>query len=234
MIPVADIAVEIPTPLPDCELPSSDEVTEEGFGFFRGTWYLGRVSVRNAIETVEQEAECIAWLDRLSERHEQFEALAKAIEHADPGLLPEPLRTRVVGDRAHQYFDADDEIETHWLDGLEIGVAGLTHALSTVRCLTAASCRAHHRASWSDCPVVFFAAASWRIPILAGLAAESGCGLEEDRGMLKVYAPSVRHTNGLARHLLVSRARFRRALRTNGRSAPRISRLETGNERRER
>lgn len=95
--------------------------------------------------------------------------------------------------------------------GLEAGVAGLCNALSVVGCVTAASCRTHATPpSWSDCPVVFFAAPTWRVELLAELISAEGCGLEDERGMLKIYAPSVREMHGLAQRLLTERARFRR------------------------
>jgi hypothetical protein len=96
------------------------------------------------------------------------------------------------------------------LCGLEIGVAGLTYALSSVGFLTAASCRAHEsHSSWTDCPVVFFGAHKWRAVILAGFALQANCGIGQDRGMLTLYAPSIRNLMSLAQALLANRTRFR-------------------------
>ncbi len=95
--------------------------------------------------------------------------------------------------------------------GLEIGVAGITHALSAIRCLTAASCRSHISShSWSDCPVVFFAAPAWRLELLAELIAAARCGLRADRNMLSIVAPSITHMHGLAQSIVAERGRFRR------------------------
>jgi hypothetical protein len=97
------------------------------------------------------------------------------------------------------------------LDGLEIGVAGLAHALASVGCLTAASCRSHvSDRSWSDCPVVFFAAPAWRLELLADLIAAAGCGLEADRGMLPIVAPSIVHMHALGEKIVAERGSFRR------------------------
>ena len=97
------------------------------------------------------------------------------------------------------------------LDGLEVGVAGLSLALSAVGCLTAASCRSHPTEhSWSDYPVVLFAAPPWRVEILAQMLAPERCGLGAGRDMLSIYAASVRHMHNLAERILAERARLRR------------------------
>lgn len=97
------------------------------------------------------------------------------------------------------------------LGGLEVGVAGLSHALAVIRCLTAASCRSHPTSrSWSDFPVVFFRAPTWRVELLAELISSENCGLEEGRDMLTIYASSVRDTHALARRILRERSRFRK------------------------
>lgn len=78
-------------------------------------------------------------------------------------------------------------------------------------CLTAASCRWHSRdRSWSDCPVVFFAAPAWRLELLAELIAGAGCGLVADRGMLTIYAPSIVQMHALGERVVAERGRFRR------------------------
>jgi len=64
--------------------------------------------------------------------------------------------------------------------------------------------------SWSDAPVVFFAAPEWRVELLAELVSHAGCGLGADRDMLTVYGASVWDTNGLARQILSERGRFRK------------------------
>jgi hypothetical protein len=78
-------------------------------------------------------------------------------------------------------------------------------------CLTAASCRWHSRdRSWSDCPVVFFAAPAWRLELLAELIADTGCGLHADRGVLAIYAPSIVQVHALGERIVTERGRFRR------------------------
>lgn len=46
MIPAADIKPDVPSPLPNCSMPSADEISEEGFGGFRGTWWIGHLPLK--------------------------------------------------------------------------------------------------------------------------------------------------------------------------------------------
>jgi hypothetical protein len=209
MIPATHMEPEVESPLPACKMPASDEITEEGFGSFRGTWFIGRAPVAEAQEIVRAEAEIMHWLDRQSSSAEEFEHLAAAIEKQDVDLLPEPLRSAASAGGLEEHL-LEQDLEAP-LGGLEIGVAGLVYTLSAVQCLTAASCRWHVGSrSWADCPVIFFVAPSWRVEILSGLIASEGCGLSSDRGMLIVYGASIRQMHGLAERVLSERGRFRR------------------------
>jgi hypothetical protein len=208
MIPAADIKTEIPSPLPTSDMPSVEENSEEGYGFFRDTWWIGQLPVKEAESTVREEIDLIHLIDQLASDPDEFELLASSIEMQDLDLLPDPLRGAAL-ECGLARFLVDEDIPP--LDGLEIGVAGLACALSAIGCLTAASCRWHIGArSWSDCPVVFFAAPAWRVELLAGLASSEGCGLGSDRGMLTVYGPSISETHNLAKRILSERRRFRK------------------------
>jgi hypothetical protein len=190
-------------------MPKPDEISDEGFGYFRETWFIGHVSVAQATVTLREEAEILDWLDDMAAGPDDFEQLAAAIENNDRDLITEPLLSAALRGGLGRFLVDDDDVAP--LSALEIGVAGLTHALSTVRCLTAASCRWHMtERSWSDCPVVFFAAPPWRVDILAEIVAAEGCGLGTDRDMLTVYAASIRETHRLAGRILTERGRFRR------------------------
>jgi hypothetical protein len=209
MIPVFDVIPTVPSPRPTCAMPAAEDISEEGFGYFRGTWFIGRVPVSEAQSTVRYEAEIIEWLDAVASSPEDFELLASAIEDGEADSLPDTLHATAVGMGIDRYLAGPEEPGP--LDGLEIGVAGLTHALSAVRCLTAASCRSHVRSdSWSDCPVVFSAAPAWRVEILAELISSEGCGLGQGRNMLTVDAASIRHAHRLAERIVAERGRFRR------------------------
>jgi hypothetical protein len=188
-------------------MPDPEEVSEEGFGGFRDTWYIGRVAKADLDSILREEAELMRIVDAVAATPEEFEELASAIEGCDLESLPEQLREAAM--REGLAACVDEEIAP--LDGLELGVAGLAHALGSVGCLTAASCRWHSRdRSWSDCPVVFFAAPPWRLELLAGLIADAGCGLLADRGMLGIYAPSIRNMHVLAETIASERKQFRR------------------------
>lgn len=214
MIPSYSVVPEISLPAgDDCGYPTSDEISDEGFGYFRGTWWLGHVPLSDARHTVEFERDLVAALDALAEDEHEFEDLAAAVEHLEPGDgdVPLLLRDTPVEGLVRPIVDGDSP-----LGGLEVGVAGLTYALSTVGFRTAASCRAHEGAkSWSESPVVLFGAHKWRAVLLAELAAEAGCGIGQDREMLTVYAPSVRNLMSLAEAVLAKRAGFRSRPKTS-------------------
>lgn len=209
MIPSADVKPAIPSPLPKCEMPKPEDVTEEGFGWFQDTWFMGRVPIAEASEVVREEGEIIAWLDRTARDPGEFEVLASAIESCETDELPDGIAKHALAAGLSAWVA--DRGDPAPLEGLEIGVAGLAHALSAIGCLTAASCRSHvTQHSWSDCPVVFFAAPSWRLAILADLIRDAECGLDGDRDMLKIYGPSIRDTHRLAKLIVSDRQRFRR------------------------
>jgi hypothetical protein len=209
VIPAVDLDPTVPTPPPECALPSAEEISEEGFGYFRGTWFMGRVPVREAAEIVACETDMIAWLDRVATSAEEFELLASAIESADTYDIDEPLLTRATAEGLDRLLPGPEDL--YPLEGLEIGVSGIAHALSALGFRTAASCRSHvNERSWSDCPIVFFAGPTWRVRILVKLVATYRCGLIERRGMLSIYARSIIDMNGLASRLLEHRTRFRK------------------------
>jgi hypothetical protein len=215
VIPSYSVVPEISLPAGnDCGYPARDEISEEGFGYFRGTWWLGHVPLSDARHTVAFERDLVAALDALADDEQEFEDLAAAVEHIEPddGDVPLLLRDTPVEGIVRPFINDESPL---W--DLEIGVAGLTYALSTVGFRTAASCRAHTGAnSWSDYPVVLFGAHKWRAVLLAELVAEADCGIDQDREMLTVYAPSVRNLMSLAEAVLTKRARFRSRPRVPG------------------
>jgi hypothetical protein len=200
----------IADPLPVSRVPPEEEISEENWGGFHDTWYLELISVDEAREVVAYERLALERLDHAAATQEEFEALASALEWGEtegpgPGLLRK-LRDEGLVELMR---DPDDFGS---LGGLELGVSGLVHALSAVGCVTAASCRWHGgERSWSDCPVVFFAAPAAKVETLAGHVRRTGCGLREARGFLVVEAASVVHLNALARSILEERTRFSQA-----------------------
>lgn len=208
MIPTVEITPEIPSATPNCTLPPREEVSEEGFGSFRGTWFIGRVPLAEAEEIVREETEILNWLDRNAASPDDFEVLARAIETQETADVAADLGREVPVGLDLLATDGGDVFP---LNGLEVGVSGLCHTLSAVGCLTAASCRSHlKQRSWSNVPVVFFRAPTWRVERLMELIAAGRCGLGEDRGMLTIHAASVTDLHRLAERLLAERGRFRR------------------------
>lgn len=79
--------------------------------------------------------------------------------------------------------------------GFEFGVSGTVEALCAAGCPTFASCGGHGEGSGgrSRHPWVLFAGDTARLLLLTDAARKAGCGLEiDDRGLLTVWAPSVR------------------------------------------
>jgi len=188
-------------------MPDPEEISEEGFGGFRDTWYIGHVAKADLEAILHEEAELMRIVDAVAATLDEFEELASAIEGCDVESLSDQLHEAATKEGLAAFFD--EEIAP--LDGLELGVVGLAYALGSVGCRTAASCRSHiGDRSWSDVPVVFFAAPQWRLELLADLIAAAGCGLVAGRGMLEIVAPSIRNMHALAETIAAQRKRFRR------------------------
>ena len=96
MIPTVDIRPHIPDPLPAAWMPSSDEISEDGFGGFRNTWLLGRVPIDEATEILAEEAHLITWLDDVARTSEEFEALATTIESGELADMSQALEDRAT------------------------------------------------------------------------------------------------------------------------------------------
>mgnify|MGYP003576600042 CR=1 FL=1 len=206
MIPECDIRPGILDPPPSCPLPKRHEIPEENWGGFRDTWYLGQVPPVEAGEVLVHEGRALACLDHVATNQEEFELLAQALEWGEIDDLPPPFLKAFNEKGMKELMRDPDDFSP--LGGLEIGVAGLVHVLSAIGCVTAASCRWHGETSWSDCPVVFFAAPDQKVEILAKLIREEGCGLRESRGLLVIEASSVTDLHSLAELIFEEIGRF--------------------------
>ncbi|MFF8293968.1 hypothetical protein ACF07M_00755 [Streptomyces globisporus] len=204
MIPSADIDVVPAFPVHlAMGLPAPDEVDEEGYGYFRDVWAIGEVGREEARAMIEEERRLVSLVDQASRNEVEFDCLAQAIEKRELEYLP-------VG-YAEQYPDSElvreaslDSDEGVPLEALELGVAGLSYALTSIGCFTAASCRSHSgEHPWADRPVIFFAAERDTVRWLTPLVAESGCGLgdgsERAPKLLVLEAPSITNFMNLAR-----------------------------------
>ncbi|GGW68498.1 hypothetical protein CP966_24730 [Streptomyces galilaeus] len=208
MIPTVDMDVDPAFPADlTMGLPDEEDVAEdEGYGCFRDVWTIGEVSRDEAVRMIEEERRLITLVDQASRTHAEFEAMAQAVEAAELDYLPAGYvaqhpnseLVRVVGDNAEDGSP---------LDALELGVAGLSYALASVGCFTAASCRSHcSDDSWSDRPVIFFAAERSTAEWLTPLVRQSGCGYADGskRGdrLLTVEAPSITNFMDLANRIV--------------------------------
>ncbi|GAB6987019.1 hypothetical protein [Nocardioides pyridinolyticus] len=186
-------------------MPSPVEISEEGFGFFRDTWLIRNVSVGDAREIISIEWRMAEVVGRLAKDGDDFERLAGIAESA---ALDDPAE-EVSAEELHALAEVVSDIPE--LCGLELGVAGLVHALASVQVLPAASCRSHPERSWSDAPVVLFAATEFRARALQPLVEETGCtfGIDAARpNLLVVRGRSIENTMALADAVVENRKSF--------------------------
>lgn len=187
-------------------MPKPDEISEDGFSFFRDVWLIRGVSVREAQEVIEEERRIVHVVDQLSVDVDDFEKLAAIAEAGGVDDSADELTRDEYSALSTVVSDMPPE-----LGGLELGVAGLVHALASVRILPAASCRSHPQRSWSDAPVVVFAATELRARALEPLVAEAGCTFTIDptrRELLGIRGQSITRMMALAGLVLAHRVDF--------------------------
>lgn len=194
----ADLPAEATFWTPDPE-DLGEDGEEGGIAYFRDTWmvYPG-TDVELTQEAIRLEAELLSLINRHAQDSGEFDAIAGALEYNDPSSLP----SRLDGPPHEELHEIiSDDLSP--IGGLEIGVSGLAHALSSAGCWPAASCRGHPEGSraWSTYPVVYFAAARDRCLTLQPLVSEARCGFmidPERPKLLCIAAASVEHTARLA------------------------------------
>jgi len=211
VIPRIDLQVDpsFPEGVP-MGMPPEDEVSEEGYGFFRGVWDISDASREDALWAIKEERRLADLVDQVTATPEEFEAVAKAVEGGAPDSLPPGFAARYPGSEVLEIVGDGDRDESV-LDGLEIGVAGLSYALSSIGCFPAASCRSHASGhSWSHRPVVLFAAERPTVHWLEPLVRDSGCGFGDGSGhgeLLLVEAPSISNLMDLANRIVTKAER---------------------------
>jgi len=187
--------------------PKGDDLSEEGFAYFRGTWLIRGVGVREAKEVIANELVLLELAERLADNPEEFDVVAGALEDDESEALPEQLTQRVAFKEIQPHLGSDPQ-----LGGLELGVAGLVYALSAVGCWPAASCRGHpNEHAWADHPVVYKACDSHRVSVLQPMVEAAGCGFGIDPSrpdLLFVEAKSIREMMSLAQLVVVVRKTF--------------------------
>lgn len=81
MIPEAKI--EVSAQLPKGArfwVPDEDDLTEDGFGWFRDTWLITDVPLSEAHDVVDEESRMVAVAAELAGDPREFESIAAAIE----------------------------------------------------------------------------------------------------------------------------------------------------------
>ncbi|MFJ2098374.1 hypothetical protein ACIOHR_14390 [Streptomyces anulatus] len=192
MIPQRD--VEISANLPKGTafwMPQREDMDEEGFSNFRDSWLILDIPVNVAGVIIDFDARMALAINAISPDEPIFEKYASAVE--------EERLTDIPGDP----FANFPEIT---LEGLDLGLSGLAHALAAIGCAPAASCRSHEGPhSWSPFPVIEFACDRARFDWLQPLVRESGCGFDIDPSrpeLLNIIACSIRETLDLAKSIV--------------------------------
>ncbi|MBD0843276.1 hypothetical protein [Streptomyces sp. TRM68416] len=201
MIPVLnyEVAPEIPERA-TFWMPTEDDIPDdEGLGYFRDVWMILNEPLEYTRRVIESERGFITLVDRLAESVQDYETLASLIENGETErVITEPLLGRLKAEaREILEWTEDDELP---LRSLELGVAGLSYALSTIGSVPVASCRGHMD-GWSDQPVVYAAIDEQRAHWLQPLVQEAGCGFHigmNREEFLAIDGPSIHHTNNLA------------------------------------
>lgn len=202
MIPRIELEIESEIPAGATYwTPAPDDIGDEGFGFFQNVWPIVDVSESEAAAVIDAERVAVAFADSGSSDEQEFEYLAKAVEDEYPDSL---------SDDAPAFMS---DLSWGGLENLELGVAGLAYALAACGFFPAASCRSHHNGmhSWSEYPVVMFAADEVHTQKLRPFIEANGCGLEGDSArsdLLCIYAPSIIEMMNLAVALLAAKEEF--------------------------
>jgi hypothetical protein len=192
-------------------MPSAEalQAEEGGIGYFHDTWVISDVARSQAGAVVAAEAHAIDALNGAADDPETFERLAEALEFNNGDFPSDDPEDEADLALLTRLSDSETPYLGGFLGGLEVGVAGLSHALGTVGCVPAASCRAHtgDRPSWADEPVVFAAIDREHADWLQPLVQKAGCGFGQDLErpeFLTIYARSIRDLNALAAAILTA------------------------------
>ncbi|WP_327691037.1 hypothetical protein OG870_16510 [Streptomyces sp. NBC_00461] len=205
MIPVTDYepTVEIPEQA-SFWMPTEDDIPDdEGLGYFRDVWMILNEPLKYSQPLIKSETEFIEIVDSVAKSVEDYETLASLIENGETGRVDLGSLQHRFEVEAPAIFDRAEEDELP-LRSLELGVAGLSYALSTIGAVPVASCRGHI-GGWSDQPVVYAAIDEQRAHWLQPLVREAGCGFHigvNREEFLAIDGPSIRHTNDLARAVI--------------------------------
>ncbi|GAA4993644.1 hypothetical protein [Streptomyces siamensis] len=157
--------------------------------------------------TDHHEYECLG-LPSWEEAAECLKEEATFLERADKSEAPDGVEAIL-----HELQDADDvgyaELMAYTFCWNDVGVAGLSLALSAARIATFYSCSSglgvsHH----ADYPTVGAVPDPERASLLARLAEQNGCGVDQVYGRWYIYARSIKDMHGLGKAVLAARDTF--------------------------
>ncbi|MER5798606.1 hypothetical protein [Streptomyces mirabilis] len=196
MIPQRDVDISSDLPAGTAFwMPRREDMSEEGFSYFRDSWLILDVPPDIAVIIIDFDVRIALTIETMSPDASVFEKYALAIEEERFEDIP--------GDPFANFPE-------YAIEGLELGVSGLAHALAAIGCAPAASCRSHEGPdSWSPCPAIEFACDRERFEWLQPLVRDSGCGFSIDPArseLLMIIAPSIRGTLDLAKAIISSYA----------------------------
>ena len=200
MIPQREVEVSSDLPAEATYwMPTEEDIPDdEGIGFFRDNWIILGWTREEASDLLTEEKRICQLVDDLSASAEVFEVFAKAVENGDAEDIPADVKE---SDRGQAFANSLSE-EYSPLEGLELGVSGLTHALCAIGCVPVASCRSHFGpSSWAHCPVVLFATTRQSAEWLQTLVAHAGCGFNADPSrpeFMVIEGPSIKNFMTLA------------------------------------
>jgi len=161
-----------------------DDMVDGNFGGFIGNWLIVGESDYGTQLAIDDERRLLTRLGQLADTAEDFDRLAHAVEDYGPNDSSRGDDYDTVISLIDGCTFNDCEM---LLDGLEIGVAGLTLALSAAGMHTVASCRGHEPgikvvSPWSTFPLVAFTAEREQISRLQPLVRDVGAGFDLCQG----------------------------------------------------
>jgi len=181
--------------------PDRDEIGDDCFGFFQDGWPILDIDRNMAQEMLDLDFRMVDLVASAAPDPTTFDRVSAAVEGADVEALPTDLQEETA--LVESIRDLGDEPPLY---GLEVGVAGLVHALAAAGCFPAASCRGHTEShSWSKEPVVYLAADREHAKLLESLIQDSDCGFDIDPDrpeLLVLVARSLNATLWLAQAIL--------------------------------
>ncbi|WDG29697.1 hypothetical protein N7925_15760 [Streptomyces sp. CA-278952] len=184
MIPTFDVEIELDYEIAELRDDLTAEDVASGFTEHHGYECVGLPSWEDVVACLKDEAEILAQAAK-SGAQDGITEILDAIQEAD---------------------------DVHYADRMsvfqfnDVGVGGLSLALSAARAATFYSCSGSHDTSHhADHPLVGVVPDAERAQLLAELTERAGCGIGQEWGRWYVYAASVTEMHALAQLILAQR-----------------------------